>query len=143
MMSSESTRPSLWLVGTAASPIAWQGFQIRRFVNLPELVQATTERQPDLIVVAQDWSDEYRLDEVASLFSACPLTRILCCYGPLCASDGRSRTVWPAAVRVAQAELIPRLERELLVIQGHSPPLPLTAGHDELFAWLFRHETDW
>jgi hypothetical protein len=88
----------------------------------------------DLIVVCQSWSDEYTSRDVAALLSAAPLARILCVCGRWCDSDGRTRDVWPLAVRVPAAEFETRLRRELEVLDGMRPPLPLTASRTEIFA---------
>jgi hypothetical protein len=88
----------------------------------------------DLIVACQSWSDEYTARDVATLLSAAPLARFLCVYGRWCDSDGRTRNVWPLAVRVPAAEFETRLRRELEVLQGTLPPLPLTASRTEIFA---------
>jgi hypothetical protein len=88
----------------------------------------------DLIVVCQSWSDEYTAGEVAALLSAAPLARILCVYGRWCDSDGRTRDVWPLAVRVPAAKFETRLLHELKVLAGTLPPLPLTATRTEIFA---------
>lgn len=90
----------------------------------------------DLIVACQSWSDEYTAGEVAALLSAAPLARVLCVYGRWCDSDGRTRDIWPLAVRVPAAEFEVRLRRELTVLQGTVPPLPLTAARGEIFASL-------
>ena len=88
----------------------------------------------DLIVVCQSWSDEYTPRDVAALLSAAPLARILCVYGRWCDSDGRTRDVWPLAVRVPAAEFETRLLHERNVLEGTLPPLPLTASRTEIFA---------
>jgi hypothetical protein len=88
----------------------------------------------DLIVVCQTWSDEYTAGEVTVLVSAAPLARILCVYGRWCDSDGRTRDIWPLAVRVPVAEFETRLWCELEVLDGMRPPLPLTASRTEIFA---------
>src|SRR6266478_2313160 len=85
---------------------------------------------PDLIVVLQSWSDQFSESDVHDLIAHCPLARIVCCFGPWCDSDGRTRSIWPLAVRVPVAAASTRLERELALLQHHqsaSRPLPLTA----------------
>lgn len=88
-----------------------------------------------LAVVLQHWSDEFAPDEVLQLLAACTLTRLIVCQGPWCASDGRTRQVWPAAVCVPASGFAARLEREISVIAGRVRPLPWTAGLDEIFAF--------
>jgi hypothetical protein len=88
----------------------------------------------DLIVVCQSWSDEYTAREVTALLSAAPLARLLCVYGRWCDSDGRTRNIWPLAVRVPAVEFEARLQREINVLEGRDAPLPLTATRTEIFA---------
>jgi hypothetical protein len=88
---------------------------------------------PDLVVVCQHWPDEYTDRDVRRLIGLFPLARVSCCYGPWCASDGRSRDIWPLSLRVP-VELAPeRIRRELDVLAGRRRPLPLTASRDEVF----------
>jgi hypothetical protein len=95
---------------------------------------STADFSADLIVVAQSWSDQYTPADVAALLSAAPLARILCVYGRWCDSDGRTRDIWPLAVRVPAEEFETRLRRELEVLERTLPPLPLTASRTEIFA---------
>ena len=90
---------------------------------------------PDLVVVWQHWPDEFSPSEVDRLFRKFPLARFICCYGAWCASDGRTRSIWPLAVRVPLSEAEDRLCRELAVLRGELAPLPLTASRDEIFAF--------
>jgi hypothetical protein len=61
------------------------------------------------------------------------LARLICCYGPWCASDGRTRDVWPLSIRVPTALASRRIDLELEVLTGTRWPLPLTASRDEIF----------
>lgn len=90
---------------------------------------------PELVIVCQHWPDEFAPAEVDRLFRTFPLARFICCYGPWCASDGRTRAIWPLAVRVPVAEAADRIRRELAVVRGERPPLPLTASRDEIFVF--------
>jgi hypothetical protein len=108
------------------------GPHVRRIRGLSQARAA--DLSADLIVVCQSWSDEYTSREVAALLSAAPLARVLCVYGHWCDSDGRTRDIWPLAVRVPAAEFETRLRRELEVLEGTLPPLPLTASRTEIFA---------
>jgi len=87
----------------------------------------------DLVVVCQHWSDEFSEHKVWKLLSRHPLARLTCCYGPWCESDGRTRDIWPLAVRVPVRATEERIRRELDVIAGRCAPLPLTASRDEIF----------
>jgi hypothetical protein len=91
---------------------------------------------PDLVVVLQSWPDQFSEHDVHKLLALCPLARIVCCFGPWCDSDGRTRSVWPLAVRVPVAAARGRLARELALLENHddpSAPLPLTASRAEIF----------
>jgi hypothetical protein len=90
-------------------------------------------KSADLVVVCQHGPDEYSASDVRRLLSALPLARIVCCYGPWCASDGRTRDIWPPAVRVPASLAAGRFERELAVLRGEIAPLPLTASLDEIY----------
>ena len=94
---------------------------------------SSSDWQPDLVLVCQHWPDEFPPSDVDRLFRAFPLARFVVCYGPWCASDGRTRSIWPLAVRVPVEEAENRLKRELQVLRGERPPLPLTASRDEIF----------
>jgi hypothetical protein len=88
---------------------------------------------PDLVIVCQHWPDEFTERDVLSILRTSPLARLTCCYGPWCESDGRTRDIWPLAVRVPVRSAADRIHRELDVIAGFSRPLPLTASRDEIF----------
>ncbi len=95
---------------------------------------------PDLVIALQAWPDQYSADDVAELISSCPLARIVCCCGPWCDSDGRTRTIWPLGVRVPAAAFANRFEHELAVLAGAPDaglPLPLTASRTEIFEFDF------
>ena len=89
----------------------------------------------EMILVSQQWSDEYTAADVSALLAACPLARIIVCQQEWCASDGRTRRLWPPAVCSPIGHWELRLEAELDVISGRRPPLPLTAGLEEIFAF--------
>jgi hypothetical protein len=95
---------------------------------------------PDLLIVLQSWPDQYLAGEVEELISLCPLARILCCFGPWCDSDGRTRSIWPTGVRVPAAAFASRFEHELALLADRcevGPPLPLTASRTETFEYDF------
>jgi hypothetical protein len=90
---------------------------------------------PDLVLVCQQWPDEFSESDVRRLLSLYPLARFVCAYGLWCESDGRSRDIWPLSVRVPVRCTADRMRRELEVVAGLRRPLPLTASRDEI--WLF------
>ena len=111
--------------------------EVRRLPGVDEAVRAAAEEgwHADLVLVCQHWTREYTERDVLTLLRAFPLARIVCCYGPWCASDGRSGTAWPPAVRVPLDEAAARIRQEFEVLAGRCPPLPLTASRDEIFAY--------
>ncbi|MEX0715608.1 MAG: hypothetical protein WD066_03435 [Planctomycetaceae bacterium] len=91
--------------------------------------------EPDLVVALQSWPDEFPRTVVERAIARFPLARWVCCYGEWCASDGRSRDIWPPGARVPVASARSRIARELAVIRGDLSPLPPTASRDEVFAF--------
>jgi hypothetical protein len=95
---------------------------------------------PDLVIALQTWPDQFSATEVEELISLCPLARILCCFGPWCDSDGRTRSIWPLGVRVPFAGFAPRFEHEMALLANNRDagrPLPLTASRTEIFEFDF------
>ncbi len=116
---------------------------LRMAVDLPALQRLIAIERwfPDLIVVLLAWPDEFSEAEVYELLALCPLARVVCCFGPWCDSDGRTRTIWPLAVRIPLADSPARLARELALFEDQeSPdrPLPMTASRAEIFASDFQ-----
>lgn len=140
-------RPRVLLLGNAASP-EMEPVRVALGLLLPDSsprhaadaqAAATLIHQegwhPDLVVVCQEWPDEYAPSDVGRLIALAPLARWVCCHGAWCASDGRSRDLWPLGIRVPASWALFRLQRELAVLAGDRPPLPLTASRDEAFAF--------
>lgn len=96
---------------------------------------------PELIIILQAWPDQLSVQEVEELISLCPLARIVCCFGPWCDSDGRTRSIWPLGVRVPAAAFASRFEHELALMshRREGGPLPLTASRTEIFEFDFAH----
>jgi hypothetical protein len=95
---------------------------------------------PDLVALLQAWPDEFPETEVQELVARCPLARIVCCFGPWSDSDGRTRAIWPLAVRVPVAAARCRLLHESALLQhpeSASTSLPLTASRAEIFEYDF------
>ena len=89
----------------------------------------------ELVLVLQHWSDEFSGTEIRRLLESRPLARFVVVQGAWCASDGRTRQAWPAAICVSASEVSQRLDRERAVLSGRLAPLPWTAGLDEIFAF--------
>ncbi len=119
--------------------------QVRSFLNStaedqkvscqPDLPYRSRYHDPDLIIVCQNWPDEFSVRDVRNSLATFPLSRWVCCYGVWCESDGRNRDIWLHSVRVAARTCFDRLAHEVAVITRKSPPLPLTASRDEVFAY--------
>jgi hypothetical protein len=96
-------------------------------------LEGTESWHADLCVVCQHWPDEFAEADVARFLGLFPLARLMCAYGPWCASDGRSRDAWPLSARVPWHAAPARIEREFRVLCGELDPLPLTASRDEIY----------
>ncbi len=101
------------------------------------------EESPELILVAQTWSEAQSAAEIQRLQDRFPLARMVCVYGPLCESDGRTRQAWPGALRVPKRKLGWRLEQEIRVLRGESAPLPWTATREEIVRYELRALAEW
>ncbi len=88
---------------------------------------------PALIIVCQNWPDEFSTRGLHDLISRFPISRLVCCYGVWCESDGRTRTNWPLSIRVPARSAHARIQQEWDIAQGKVNVLPLTAGRDEIF----------
>ncbi len=92
-----------------------------------------SEILPQIILVLQHWPEEYRRDEIDLLYASFPLARLICCYGPWCASDGRNNQLWSLSVRIPLEDVQLRIDAEVQVALGERAPLERTAGLDEVF----------
>lgn len=88
---------------------------------------------PDLILLCQNWPDEFAPHTLNDLVSRFPISRFVCCYSVWCESDGRTRTIWPLSIRVPARCVASRLQLEWEIIRGDREAFPLTAGRDEVF----------
>ena len=130
-------RPQILVVGdTERAEFA----PIRDWLQLVESDSRTTRRarlvadalEPDLVIVCQSWPDEFSATEVTSALGRWPLSLWVVCYGAWCASDGRTRTIWPLSVRVPADESRSRLDHLWRILrEQRESPLPLTASRDE------------
>ncbi len=97
---------------------------------------------PDLVIALHAWPDQFSVSDAGELISLCPLARVLCCFGPWCDSDGRTRAIWPLGVRVSAAGFASRFEHEVDFLANRREaggPLPLTASRTEIFEFDFAH----
>jgi hypothetical protein len=144
-MSESPSRIAVLVVGDLFSPhmrkvekrveeLARDGCDVRIFPRVAEAIASSAGVwHPDLAIVCLHWPDEYGAAEVRQLFEAFPLARPICFYGPWCASDGRTRDVWPLSIRIPAALAHRRIDLEIEVLAGTRWPLPLTAARDEIF----------
>lgn len=88
---------------------------------------------PDLILICQNWPDEFGPRTLSGLVSRFPISRFVCCYGVWCEADGRTRAIWPLGIRVPARCVSTRLQLEWEVVKGSRAAFPLTAGRDEIF----------
>lgn len=90
---------------------------------------------PDLVLFIQSWPDEYSRHEIDQLGRLAPLARWLVAYGSWCESDGRTRDIWPLAVRVPLRSAVARLQTEWQGLNKPSGfPLLMSASREETFA---------
>lgn len=144
----DQPRPRVVLLGpAAAAELSEIRQQLARLVPANSICQVasigeladhcTQDGLPDLIIVVQTWSDEFPFSVLLqSVPLIGPFTRLLCCYGPWCVGDGRSRQDWPLALRVPLEHFESAFLREwqqLLQPANSAPYLPWTAGRDEIF----------
>jgi hypothetical protein len=115
-------------------------FRLAADVRAAHEVPGDEDWIPDLVVVLQSWPDQYSVEDFHGLLTKFPLARLVLGYGPWCDSDGRTRSIWPLAVRVPATAAVPRLERELTLFETPAPTvplLPLTASRTEIFEFDF------
>lgn len=127
--------PDMPCVARRVEQLARDGCDVRVFQNVAEslTISGADGWHPDLVIVCQHWPDEYTATEVRQVLGVFPLARLICCYGLWCASDGRTRDIWPLAIRVPGDFAAKRIDLELEVLAGTRWPLPLTASRDEIF----------
>ena len=97
------------------------------------LVELDRTQAPDMVLVLQQWPDQYPRQHVLEMIDAYPLARLLVCYGPWCDSDGRTRDHWPHVVRVPLATAARRFVQELENLRQGARRLPLTADRTEAY----------
>lgn len=110
--------------------------EIAQTTTLDAALSMAVDLPPDLLVVVQDWPDQWSESDICRLMQAFPLTRLVCSYGPWCDSDGRNRDLWPSGSRVPRELTATRIARELQSLGRQAGNvLPLTAGRDEVFEY--------
>ena len=127
--------PGMRTVECRLEELSRSGSSLRVASSVPESLAECSAYgwHPDLVIVCQHWPEEYTATEVRQLLAEFPLARLICCYGPWCASDGRTRDIWPLSVRVPAEFAGRRIDLEIEVLGGTRWPLPLTASRDEIF----------
>lgn len=98
---------------------------------------------PDLIVVIESHPDEYSRSDIDQLTVQAPLARWVVGYGDWSESAGRTRDIWPMAVRVPMPSIETRLQQEWDLLNGKSvTPLPMSGSREEIFGadYQWRHQ---
>lgn len=98
---------------------------------------------PDLIVVIETHPDEYSRSDIDQLTVHAPLARWVVGYGDWSESAGRTRDLWPMAVRIPMRSIGPRLQQEWDLLNGKSAtPLPMSGSREEIFGadYQWRHQ---
>ncbi|NOX54877.1 MAG: hypothetical protein GXP27_10660 [Planctomycetes bacterium] len=118
----------------------FQQIRVRRLHHsrdIPSALETVASESwyPHLVVVCQSWPDEFLRHDVQRLIGTLATSRLVCCYGAWCESDGRNRSIWPIAVRVPVVAAKQRIQRELEVLRGARLALPITASRDETFGF--------
>jgi hypothetical protein len=116
--------------GELSPVLSRAGFSLRELADLPGAGDG-----PSLVCIALDHPDQFAGDDVRRFLATAVGARIICVRFPWCASMLRSRCDWPAAVVVDVAEFEKRLDNEKQVLLGKRPPLPITAGLEEVAAF--------
>lgn len=108
---------------------------VAEFLTLRQFLESSMgeRRPPDLLLVLQSWSDQFTPAEVNSLIGRMMFRRVLCCYGIWCESDGRTRDLWPPAMRIPVRAAVPAVELYLSQAIHGRAVLPATASAEEVF----------
>lgn len=116
--------------------VAWLTARTASLHRASSIADVSDNRQFDLIVVLESHPDEFTAVNIDWLVAASPLARIVCCAGGWSESAGRTRKIWPLALRVPVTAAIARLEQEwnLLTHANLSLPLLATGSREEWFA---------
>ena len=137
------------MVSLIRGSIEYQRLEEAATVHAAQQLYPPGREPPALVIVCQSWSDQFSAAEIHTLLAWLPFARLICCYGPWCDSDGRTRDLWPLAVRVSAADaehVVADALRELQMggIAGSVPNtaaaagnvsrrLPLTASRSEVY----------
>ncbi|HEY4262758.1 MAG TPA: hypothetical protein VGM98_21545 [Schlesneria sp.] len=117
-------------------PATLHGAQFTKHLGMERaVVELAQARQiPDLIVVIQSHLDEYCQRDIDELGRLAPLARWVVCSGSWCESEGRTRQLWPLAVRVPLRSATLRLFDEWRMLCGENvKQLPLSGSREEAF----------
>ncbi|MCA9082925.1 MAG: hypothetical protein KDA81_02665 [Planctomycetaceae bacterium] len=98
---------------------------------------------PDLCIVLQSTPREYHPQDVNELIGRTLFSRVICCFGPWCESDGRNHSIWPDAFRVPVRLSASVISRELDALLRDEDTLPVTSSRDEVFAHRLGRIQEW
>ena len=87
----------------------------------------------DIVLVLQEFSDQYSLPESHQLIGRMMFGRVFCCYGPWCQADGRSHDIWPVSTRIAVASAETIVSMELDAFSAGLPPQSPMSAAEEVF----------
>ncbi len=118
----------------------FQGAELIPVVSLRGLEALSVS--PSLVLICQNWPDEFPGRTLTELIRRFPVSRFLCCYGVWCEADGRTRNQWPISIRVPARAADSRIRQEGKIIAGEAPAYPLTAGRDEIFQYQTDSESE-
>jgi hypothetical protein len=124
-------------------PVIFQPSNVLHETDIPRAMRLLQQTHliPDLIVVIENHPDEYSRSDVDQLTVHAPLARWVVGYGEWSESAGRTRDVWPMAVRVPWHSIGQRLQQEWDLLNGKCvPALPMSGSREELFGADYRWE---
>ncbi len=90
----------------------------------------------ELIVIEQTTSDEFDPAEADEFLAAVQACQVVVVYGPWCEGDGRTRNIWPPALRCPQVWADRWIQQILDALRNRDIALPWTASREEVMRWI-------
>ncbi len=90
----------------------------------------------ELIVIEQTTSDEFEPAEADEFLAAVQACQVVVVYGPWCEGDGRTRNIWPPALRCPQVWADRWIQQILDALRNRDIALPWTASREEVMRWI-------
>jgi hypothetical protein len=91
----------------------------------------------ELIVIEQTTSDEFEPAEADEFLAAVQACQVVVVYGSWCEGDGRTRNIWPPALRCPQVWAERWIRQILDALRSRDVELPWTASREEVMRWIF------